>query len=130
MSYNVYLISSLGAPRNHHSIFVETDPVTSSGHIFQVVGNIQTGMSFGHRPEKGPEYWIDFVSKQLIGTVSHVNFPRIQPVVESVEPPRKQFDGPKRLYPTEPLRRCQEWTAEAIRQLKDEGVLQSATETI
>lgn len=36
----------------------------------------------------------------------------------------KQFNGPKRIEPSVPLRRCQEWTDESIRALKNEGALQ------
>jgi hypothetical protein len=48
MSYNVYLVSSLGAPRNRQSIFVQAHP-NQSGHIFQVTGNIQTGVASEHK---------------------------------------------------------------------------------
>jgi hypothetical protein len=37
---------------------------------------------------------------------------------------KKQFEGPRRLYPGEPIRRCQEWTKEAVETLAAEGVLE------
>lgn len=40
-----------------------------------------------------------------------------------IQPPKKQFDGPRRRYLDEPIRRCQEWTAEAIQALTSAGVL-------
>jgi hypothetical protein len=125
MSYNVYLIADLGAPRDHHAIFVQTDITNHSGYIFQVTGNVQQGMSFGHKAVPNPEHSPEFVSKQLLGTVSHANYHRIQQVVESVQAPEKQFDGPRRIYPSEPLRRCQEWTAEAVEALRSVGVLEA-----
>ncbi|OIW24522.1 hypothetical protein CONLIGDRAFT_636706 [Coniochaeta ligniaria NRRL 30616] len=54
-SHPIYLIASLGAPRNHHAIFVESGPLGSgsgsgSGTLFHVRGNIQTGMTYETRP--------------------------------------------------------------------------------
>jgi hypothetical protein len=124
MSYNVYLVSYLGAPRDHHAIFVETKS-DKSGYIFQVIGDIQSGMSFGHKDAKRPEDSTSFVSQEHIGTVSEANYDRIESIVETIEPPKKQFDGPRRINPREPLRRCQEWTADAVEALKSAGVLES-----
>ena len=123
MPYSVYLVSYLGAPRDHHAIFVETNS-DHSGFIFQVTGDIQRGMIFGHKPAKRPEDSNSFVSKSHIGTVSETNYARIQPIVDSIPPPPRQFNGPKRINPSVPLRRYQEWTSEAIQALKDQGVLQ------
>jgi hypothetical protein len=124
MSYKVYLNEYIGAPRNHQAIFVETNS-DGSGYIFQVTGNIQTGMTFGHKAANEPEKSQTFVSREYIGTVTEVNYDRIQGIVEQVEPPKKQFNGPTRLYPGEALRRCQEWTAEAIQALKDAGIIEN-----
>ncbi|PVH74008.1 hypothetical protein DL98DRAFT_659087 [Cadophora sp. DSE1049] len=123
MSYNVYLVAYAGLPRDHHTIFVETG-ADGSGYIFQVTGNIQDGMTHGHKAAKKPEDSLTYVSKHLIGTVSHENYARIGSIVDMIPPPKKQFNGPKRIYPAEPIRRCQEWNAEAIQALKSAGVLQ------
>lgn len=122
MSYNVYKVSYLGSPRDHVAIFVETNP-DMLGHVYQVVGNIQDGMCFGHRDGEKAEDQVTYVGKEYIGTVSTTNFPLIESVVNGVEPPKKQFDGPKRINPHEPLRRCTEWTAEAIQALKDASII-------
>jgi hypothetical protein len=122
MSYNVYLISYLGAPRDHHAIFVETNP-DLSGYIFQVSGDIQNGMYFNHKSAKKPEESASFVSKEYLGKVSKAQYDQIQTTVETIEPPKKQFNGPRRINPQEPLRRCQEWTKDAIQALKDAGIL-------
>ncbi|KAM5429223.1 hypothetical protein McanMca71_007748 [Microsporum canis] len=125
MSYPVYLIVSGGLPRNHHAIFVETNESgEKTGHLFQVTGNIQNGMSFEQRPENEPESSASFISKRGIGTVTHASYSRIQSICESIPPPKKQFEGAKRLSPLEPIRRCQEWTGEAINALRDAQVLQ------
>lgn len=122
MAYNVYKVSYIGAPRNHLVIFVEKNP-DGSGHIYQVAGDIQNGMSFAHKPGRKPEDSATYLGKEYIGTVSATNYPRIESIVNGIEPPKKQFDGPKRINAQEPLRRCQEWTAEAIQALKDASVV-------
>jgi hypothetical protein len=119
----VFLVESLGAPRNHHAIYVEFGP--ESWRIFNVTGNIQDGMDFevrdlSHRVEDDPV----FISKTEIGKVSRDKLDHLRQICEANPPPEKQFDGPKRLYKNQPLRRCQEWTAETIEQLKAEGVLE------
>jgi hypothetical protein len=124
MSYAVYLVTSIGAPRDHHAIFVETNK-DLTGYIYQVTGNIQTGMIYGHRSSNRPEEdSTSFLAKTYIGKVSQADYDRIQPVIEAIPPPSKQFDGPKRINPGVPLRRCQEWTEEAIGALIDNGILQ------
>ncbi|EFR02414.1 hypothetical protein MGYG_05410 [Nannizzia gypsea CBS 118893] len=124
MSSSVYRIVSAGLPRDHHAIFVETsENGEETGRLFQVTGNIQSGMTFEQRPEGKPETSSSFISKQGIGTVTHANYCRIQNICENIPPPKKQFEGAKKLYPGEPIRRCQEWTAEAVQALKDAQIL-------
>ncbi len=123
MSYNVYLASYIGAPRNHQAIFVETEP-DNSGRVFQVKGDIQNGMTYESKPAKRPDDSATFVEKVFIGTVSEANFSRIHSICDGITPPAKQFDLAKRLNPQVPLRRCQEWTNEAVQALKTEGVLE------
>lgn len=124
MSYKVYKVSYLGGQRDHHSIFVETES-DGSGVIFQVTGDIQNGMRYESKSAKKPEDSHSFVSKEYLGTVSAANYSSIGTVCSSNPPPKKQFNGPKRLYPSEPLRRCQEWTAETIRELQSKGIIES-----
>ncbi|CEL05129.1 hypothetical protein ASPCAL06249 [Aspergillus calidoustus] len=97
-----YRVASVGMPRDHHAIFVEVND-DQSGHLFQVVGNIQNGMTHGHRPAEKPEEWIDYQGKIYIGRVSTANYSRIQPICDAILPPKKQFEGPRRLYPAEPI---------------------------
>lgn len=124
MSYPAYLLKTTGLPRNHHSLFIQTSP-SGSGFIYLVSGNIQTGMFFNHKQSSIPLDEADFLSMTQIGCVSVQGFEkgRMKQVVESVEEPKKQFEGARRLFPREPLRRCQEWMAEVIARLGNEGVL-------
>lgn len=122
MSYNVYRVSYAGLPRDHQAIFVETND-DQSGHVFQVTGDIQNGMTHNDKPAKKPEDSASYQSKQHIGKIAAADFARIKRTCESIPAPKKQFEGPRRLYPNEPLRRCQEWTQEAINALVNEGIL-------
>lgn len=123
MSYNVYRVSYAGMPRDHHAIFVETEG-NLSGHVYQVTGNIQNGMTYEDKPGRKPEDSATFQSKTRIGKVTQANLPRLKQICQGIPPPKKQFNGPHRLYPQEPLRRCQEWTAEAIQALTAAHVVQ------
>lgn len=122
MSYKVYQISYAGAPRDHHAIFVETQE-DQSGQIFQVTGNIQSGMRYETKQAKKPEDSASFQAKILLGSVSIADYSRIDDECKRVSPPAKQYNGPKRINPQVPLRRCQEWTAEAIDTLRAHGIL-------
>jgi hypothetical protein len=123
MSYKVFLAEYIGAPRNHHAIFVELVD-GGKGEIYQVTGDIQNGMSHERKEAKRPDDSASYMGKEQIGTVSHEKYDRIESIIFAIDAPKKQFDGPKRLYPREPLRRCQEWTEEAIQALKDANVLE------
>ncbi|QSS59451.1 hypothetical protein I7I51_08886 [Histoplasma capsulatum] len=70
MSYIVYLITPNGMPRNHHALFVETNSVTGSDHIFQVTDNIQKGMAFEDKPGHSPDQQPTFHGKTFLGTKS------------------------------------------------------------
>ncbi|KAJ3474162.1 hypothetical protein NLG97_g9962 [Lecanicillium saksenae] len=122
MNYNVFLSVSLGAPRDHHSIFIEHGK-DGYGTVVQVTGNIQTGMTFEVKTNNRPESLPEFFNKEPLGWVSSEDLNRVRRVCAAIPPPKKQFEGPKRLYPAEPLRRCQEWTKEAIEALVAQGIL-------
>ena len=62
----------------------------------------------------------------LLGAVDKADLDQFRQVCQSIPPPKKQFEGPKRLYSKEPLRRCQEWTVEAIDALKVQGILKTS----
>jgi hypothetical protein len=122
MTCNVYRVAFLGAPRDHHIIFVESKS-DGSGIIFQVRGDIQNGMTYESKNGKKPEDSASFVSKTSIGTVSVGDISRIDSVCRRIPPPAKQFNGPKRINPNVPLRRCQEWTQETVQALRNEAIL-------
>lgn len=123
-SYGVYLVQYLGIPLNHHGIFVETE-ATGDGVLFHVRSNIQQGMVYERKGAKKPEESVTFEEKEAIGWVDANDMNRFDAICRSNPAPAKQFNGPRRMGHRQPLRRCQEWTAETIQDLKSEGVLYS-----
>ncbi|KAH8423579.1 uncharacterized protein LDX57_001339 [Aspergillus melleus] len=123
-TYATYRVAEFGLPRDHQLLFVEThESGPRSGHIYHVIGNIQEGMTFNHRPGGPPEEEPSFATKDLLGRVAVADYSRFLAVCEAIPVPKKQFQGAKRLYPSEPLRRCGEWADEATKALVDEGVI-------
>lgn len=125
MSMKCYVLVSLGLPRDHHSFYVEINSTNCSGDIYQVSGNVQTGMYFNHKQDQIPDKMDDFISKEYIGLVAQEDYSngKFEKTVNSIDPPSKQFEGPRRLYPEVKLRRCQEWTAEVKAALIEEMIL-------
>jgi hypothetical protein len=86
MSFKTYLVTYIGAPRNHHEIFVETAS-DESGYMFQVSGDIQNGMYFNHKSAKKTEESASFVSREYLGTVSKAKYAQVESTAEGIEPP-------------------------------------------
>lgn len=129
MACRLYLVESLGLPRNHHALFLQLGD-GGNGHQFQVKGNISEGMTYEAKPIDSPENDAGYISKTQLGWVSTGTgemCSRIDQICRSIPPPAKQFDGAKRIWPSQRLRRCQEWTSEVIQLLEELGVLQVAT---
>ncbi|KAK4113349.1 hypothetical protein N656DRAFT_778117 [Canariomyces notabilis] len=102
--HKIYLHASLGAPRAHHSLFVETNAQTGTGHLYHVTGNIQSGMVYAPRPELHPLASPEFQRRKLLGYVPESEYHRVDEICRSVEPPAKQFDGARPLVPRDRLR--------------------------
>lgn len=129
MACPLYLVESLGLPRNHHALFLQLGDC-GNGHQFQVKGNISEGMTYEAKPIDSPEIDAGYISKTQLGWVSTETgemCSRIDQICRSIPPPAKQFDGAKRIWPSQRLRRCQEWTLEVIQLLEELGVLQVRT---
>ncbi|KAI1810011.1 hypothetical protein GGS20DRAFT_580222 [Poronia punctata] len=122
--YPVYLIESLGAPRNHQAIFIETHQQDQSGTLFNVTGNIQDGMTYEtEQLSQKPDLSNTFISKSQLGWIKIEDLSRVDSICRSNPPPAKQFDGPRKINKDQPLRRCREWTSETIGILRSERVL-------
>ncbi|KAF4445527.1 hypothetical protein F53441_10747 [Fusarium austroafricanum] len=121
--YSVYLVESMGMPRNHHAIFVKTG-AKEEGTIFNVTGNAMNGFDLEIRETyQSPRLEATFQSWAEIGVIAVNNLPRVQAICEANPPPGKQYHGLKKIDPAKPLRRCQEWTSETIGHLREQGVL-------
>lgn len=124
MTLPLYLVESAGQPRNHHALFVCVEQKEESGWLFNVTGNIQSGMTYEEKSAEAPRQSLTFESMSVLGRVPSSSLQQISSICRSNPPPEKQFDGPKRIDSKKPLRRCQEWTAETIQLLEQEGLLQ------
>ncbi|EKD13856.1 hypothetical protein MBM_08057 [Drepanopeziza brunnea f. sp. 'multigermtubi' MB_m1] len=69
------------------------------------------------------------VALTSLGEMAATDWDRIGEIRGGIPAPKKQFDGPKSLYPEEPLRRCQEWTREAIQAWTAAGALHTDSNT-
>ncbi|KAI7544177.1 hypothetical protein KC331_g6965 [Hortaea werneckii] len=112
-------------PRDHHAIFVETNTDTS-GRLFHVTGTIAQGMLYEEKELKFPDLSYSHENMTLLGAVDKADLDQFRQICQSIPPPKKQFEVPKRLNPKEPLRRCQEWTEEAFDALKGQGILKAS----
>ncbi|KAG5961147.1 hypothetical protein E4U57_007803 [Claviceps arundinis] len=120
---DVFRVEYVGMPRDHHAIFVHTKS-DGSGALYHVVGAIQKGMTFENKAGKQPDESATFIRKKHLGWVTVDKYPYVESICRSVPPPKKQFEKQTRLFPREPLRRCQEWTDEAVEALSSSGILQ------
>jgi hypothetical protein len=122
--YRVYHVLSLGEP-SHESIFIETHELgQSSGHLYHVIGSILNGMTYEDKATENPKDSVSFEKMSFIGVTLSSDIPRFESVCQSVEVPGRQLDlRSRRLDPSKPLRRCGEWTADAISALHQQGIV-------
>lgn len=130
MSYNVYTAENFGNI-NHIGIFVETgENGHTTGRKFHVIGSIITagpGMQYEEKESNDPVSSASYVpgTKQLVGTVDRHDMPRFRAVCQSIPVPGPQLNlNGSRIDRSKPVRRCTEWTAEAVDALRRQGVLQ------
>lgn len=93
MSYNVFLVAYLGAPRNHHGLFIKTDLASKCGILLHVKGDIQNGMEFEEKLTNNPETSATFVEMSPLGWVAAGDLDRMRHICMSIPPPKKQFNG-------------------------------------
>lgn len=107
------MVDFLGISRG---IFVQTDERGSdSGHLYQVMGDMQNGMFHTHKEIKRPNN-----ATRFIGTVSTSKYSQIGTVCDSI------IAGPPKIDPANSLRHYQEWTNQVVEMLFATGVLQRA----
>jgi hypothetical protein len=122
--YRVYHVLFLGQP-SHESIFIEThEQGQSTGHLYHVTGNILRGMTYDDKAFGKPQDAGSFEKLFFIGVILSSDIPRFEAVCRSVEVPGRQVDlRGRRLDRSKLLRRCGEWTADAISALHQQGIV-------
>ena len=120
----MYHVVFLGEP-SHESIFIETNEQgQSTGHLYHVIGSILNGMTYEDKAMGNPKDSVSFEKMSIIGIILSSDIPRFESVCRSVEVPGRQLDlRSRRLDPSKPLRRCGEWTADAILALHQQGIV-------
>lgn len=76
----------------HNILFVETNPVTKTGSIHEVCGDITNGMHYVSSPNRpNPETDEMFFREELVGLVRVEDYPdEFERVLRGVPPPKKQ----------------------------------------
>ncbi|KAJ5767629.1 hypothetical protein N7533_000212 [Penicillium manginii] len=139
----------LDIPKRYHTgIFVETDPESQRGELFNVTGDIiaNSGMRFEVKESYVPGADRYFHRTTQIGWIHKTDYPIVKEILEALPRPTKQQgldfwskDPAQRnkmtwtkqngdIYapdePRRPIVKCNEWTHQlAIPKLQDEGIL-------
>lgn len=116
MSYPMYRVEYCSlSTKGQHSLFIETEP-ERAGQLYEVRGDIRYCdttfwiFTVTGRPEDSPS----FEEKTYLGSIVADRFHMVESICLSIQPPKKQWDGPRRLYPDQPLRQSREWVNEVI----------------
>jgi hypothetical protein len=123
--YRVFHIYYHGSPRDHQAIFVEThENGKDSGHQYHVIGSILNGMEYNNRMAVRPEDNAEVHEKHQIGNVKQSDLAQLEVICRGIEVPSRQMDlRGRKLDNSKPLRRCGEWTVDAINELQRQGIL-------
>ena len=123
--YEVYTAQYAGQP-NHIGIWVQTHLQQNKGDMFHVTGNILMGMVYEHKVTHKPESSLSFVpgTKRYKGWIYSTDLNALESVCRSIDVPGSQLAlNGKPLNPSVPIRRCTEWTAEAVTSLLAQEIL-------
>ena len=87
-------------------------------------------MKFWTRTWKKPEESPKYLKKHPLGTITGNNMQKLLDICMSIPPPGKQLDKVTGdpLNPDEPIRRCREWTADALSELRRQKVIEEPTD--
>lgn len=129
MPFKVYTTESIGAPRNHIAIYIETAPSEDAGALHHVTGTILNGMDYTPRPTPNPEHLPEHMpsSMKLIATIEEEDLEKFrEEVCLAVPPPRAQVTlRGARLYPDTPLYRCRDWLNDVQEMAFRKGIFKS-----
>jgi hypothetical protein len=125
-SYAVYRVEEAGQP-NRVFLFVEThQDEPGSGIVYQVTGDLKTGMKYERKKAKQPEKSPTYASKSRIGTISAAKLGDVHLNCLWVPAPEAQLkpDGHP-MNPFAPIRGSDEWVSEVVKSLKTKCMLRS-----
>lgn len=118
--YTVYFVEymSLGE-KSHHSLYVETNDLQKTGHLYHVIGNLLQRMDLEiKRDVKSPDGSPSLERITPIACLRDKDLGLFEDVCHSTPPPKPQLRvNGKRIYPQEPLRTCQEWVTDVVEAL-------------
>jgi hypothetical protein len=127
--YNVYTPQFYGII-NHIGVFVETEEDgPKTGRMFEVTGNIVIrggGMQYADTKSGNPEEDVAFAlgTKEKVGIVKKSDLARLKATCQSIPVPGEQLNlNSSRIDTSKPVRRCTQWTAEAVEALREAGIL-------
>lgn len=112
--------------RYHNVLFVETE-ADGGGQIFNVTGDLVSGMVYETESAQNPELSQTFFAKEYLGRIRHEDYPaRLDKVLRTLPPPPRQRAFNPRTMATEqiksdgsfyeaneqkpPYMKCTEWT--------------------
>ncbi|CAG7922317.1 unnamed protein product [Penicillium olsonii] len=129
MPLKVYTTESIGAPRNHIAIYIETAPDEDAGWLYHVTGTILNGMDYTPRETPNPAHLPEYVpsSMKQLATIEEDNLDKfVKEVCLAVPPPRAQVTlRGARLYPGTPLYRCGDWLKDVQEMAFQKGIFNS-----
>ena len=141
MSYKVWQISyrvrveeltyytpTIDLPRE--ALFVEIDPASSSGRLFEVTGSLYTGLSYRLRDNCCPEDDYLYKSKSLVGCIKVNNVNSVDPVCRGTRLAEKQWDPEGRKLNMEPdYYGPHEWMRDVMTELRERKLIMEEAET-
>ena len=93
VKYNLSLPDPCMSQPRHHTVLFLPIPAhpSGSGTIHHVVGDLVSGMNYACRSEPRPESLENFHSKELLGHVNKIDYPKaFEDVLKRLGPPPKQ----------------------------------------
>lgn len=81
-------------------------------------------MSYTPRREGQPEESFEYHKKHQIGRVKQSEYAQVDAICREIAVPGRQTSlGGEKLDPRKPLRRCGEWVADAVSELRKQGIV-------
>ncbi|CAM1501728.1 Fc.00g037120.m01.CDS01 [Cosmosporella sp. VM-42] len=113
-----YQLFRLESPRNHHNLFLQTNPIAPRGIVFHIQSPT---MLFTETPINHLDSLANVFDTMLLGTVAAEDVDHLRQVCRENMPPDQRGEGEER--PEDRLKRCRAWVRETVNILTDEGIM-------